>query len=99
MDAVSAIHHTIASKGSSEWVLDADISGCFDNIDHEALLQRLPVFTTILRRWLKAGVVELGTRHETEAGTPQGGIISPLLANVALDGLERVFGAYNDRVA
>jgi len=95
MDAVSAIHHTIASKGSSEWVLDADISGCFDNIDHEALLQRLPVFTTILRRWLKAGVVELGTRHETEAGTPQGGIISPLLANVALDGLERVFGAYN----
>jgi len=95
MDAVSAIHHTIASRGSSEWVLDADISGCFDNIDHEAMLKRLPVFTTILRRWLKAGVVEFGTYRETEAGTPQGGIISPLLANVALDGLERIFGAYN----
>jgi RNA-directed DNA polymerase len=97
MDAVSAIHHTIAGRGSSEWVLDADISGCFDNIDQTMLLNQLPVFTTTLRRWLKAGVVELGSFRETEAGTPQGGIISPLLANVALDGLERVFGAYNTK--
>jgi RNA-directed DNA polymerase len=97
MDAVAAIHHTLAGKGTSEWILDADISGCFDNIDHESLLARLPVFTTTLRRWLKAGVVELGRLAETDTGTPQGGIASPLLANVALDGMERLFGAVNSK--
>ena len=97
MDAVSAIHHTLNGRGTSEWILDADISGCFDNIDHDALLARLPVFTTTLRRWLKAGVVEFGTLAETDTGTPQGGIISPLLANVALDGMERLFGAESSR--
>jgi RNA-directed DNA polymerase len=65
----------------------------FDRIDHEALLARLPVFTTTIRRWLKAGVVELGALDPTTMGTPQGGIISPLLANIALDGMERLFGA------
>lgn len=91
-DAIAAIHTTLNQKGCSEWVLDADISGCFDNISHEALLTRLPVFTTTIRRWLKAGVVEFGKPAPSEAGTPQGGIISPLLANVALDGLERELG-------
>jgi RNA-directed DNA polymerase len=57
------------------------------------LLARVPVFTTVIRRWLKAGVVELGKREETTTGTPQGGIISPLLANIALDGMERLFGS------
>ena len=56
------------------------------------LLARLPVFTATIRRWLKAGVVEFGKLAPSEAGTPQGGIASPLLANVALDGLEREFG-------
>ena len=93
MDAVVAIHRNLNGRGTSEWILDADISGCFDNIDHESLLARLPVFTTAVRRWLKAGVVELGAVKTTDAGTPQGGIISPLLANVALDGMERLFGA------
>lgn len=93
MDAIAAIHRNLNGRGTSEWILDADISGCFDNIDHESLLARLPVFTTILRRWLKAGVVELGTTRSTDTGTPQGGIISPLLANVALDGMEKLFGA------
>jgi RNA-directed DNA polymerase len=65
----------------------------FDRIDHEALLARLPVFTTTIRRWLKAGVVELGALDPTTMGTPQGGIISPLLANIALDSMERLFGA------
>jgi hypothetical protein len=60
---------------------------------HAALLARLPVFTTTIRRWLKAGVVELGGLDPTTMGTPQGGIISPLLANIALDGMERLFGA------
>jgi RNA-directed DNA polymerase len=93
MDAIEAIHTTLNQKGASEWILDADISGCFDNIEHETLLKRVPVFTTVIRRWLKAGVVELGHYHDTDAGTPQGGIISPLLANIALDGMERLFGA------
>ncbi len=93
MDAIEAIHVTLARKGSSTWVLDADIAKCFDMIDHAALLARLPVFTTTIRRWLKAGVVELGKREETMMGTPQGGIISPLLANIALDGMERLFGS------
>lgn len=92
MDAIEAIHTTLNRKGSSRWILDADISGCFDDIGHGPLLARLPVFTATIRRWLKAGVVELGRFSPTDAGSPQGGIISPLLANVALDGMERLFG-------
>ena len=92
MDAIEAIHTTVNRKDCSQWVLDADISGCFDNIDHGPLLAKLPVFTTTIRRWLKAGVVELGFLSPTNTGTPQGGVISPLLANVALDGMERLFG-------
>ena len=95
MDAIAAIHATMCRRDSSQWVLDADISGCFDNIDHEALLARLPVFTAVIRRWLEAGVVEFGRYQESTAGTPQGGIISPLLANIALDGMERLFGSEN----
>jgi RNA-directed DNA polymerase len=93
MDAVRAIHTTMNRKDCSQWVLDADISGCFDNIDHGPLLAKLPVFTTTLRQWLKAGVVEVGFFSPTDTGTPQGGVISPLLANVALDGMERLFDA------
>jgi len=95
MDAITALHTTMNKRGCSEWVLDADISGCFDNISHDALLNRLPVFTKVIRRWLKAGVLEFGRKSHSPAGTPQGGIISPLLANIALDGLERLFGAEN----
>ena len=97
MDAITAIHTTMNRRGCSEWVLDADISGCFDNISHDALLKKLPVFTTVIRRWLKAGVVEFGRRKDSQSGTPQGGIISPLLAKIALNGLERLFGAENAR--
>ena len=93
MDAIEALHRTLSKSGSSRWILDADIAACFDRIDHAALLARLPVFTTTIRRWLKAGVVELGALDATTMGTPQGGIVSPLLANIALDGMERLFGA------
>ena len=92
MDAITQIHTTLNRKGSSSWILDADISGCFDNIAHEPLLAKIPVFDTIIRRWLKAGVVEFGYLTETDTGTPQGGVISPLLANIAMDGMERLFG-------
>ncbi len=93
LDAVQQIWLTLNQEGSSNWILDADLSACFDNISHDFLLSRIPVFRTTVRRWLKAGVVELGEYKETETGTPQGGIASPLLSNIALDGMERLFGS------
>ena len=77
MDAITALHTCMNRQGASPWVRDADIKGCFDHIDHTALLTRLPVFTTTIRRWLKAGVVALGQDTDTEAGTPQGGVVTP----------------------
>ncbi len=93
MDAIQQLHLTLHGANRSPWILDADISGCFDHIAHDPLLARIPVFKTVVRRWLQAGVVELGHYQESTEGTPQGGVISPLLANIALDGLERLFGA------
>jgi RNA-directed DNA polymerase len=97
MDAIVALHATLAPAGASAWMLDADIAGCFDNIGHGPLLARLPVFTTTIRRWLEAGALELGAWSATAAGTPQGGPLSPLLANIALDGMERLFAAEDAR--
>ncbi len=74
---------------SAQWVLDADIKGCFDNIDHEWMLAHVPMDRLVLQKWLKAGYVERASLFPTEMGTPQGGIISPTLANMVLDGLER----------
>jgi len=91
MDAAEAIFIALSRKGASRWILDADISGCFDNIAHGPLLAKLPTFTRTIEGWLKAGSVELGDWRESGAGTPQGGIASPLLANIALDGMERLF--------
>ncbi len=72
---------------TEKWVLDADIKGCFDNISHEFLLERLkdlnPVDRKIVSQWLKSGVMEKQEFNAIETGTPQGGIISPLLANIA----------------
>lgn len=81
---------TLASKQRAEWVLEADIKGCFDNISHKWLLENTPLDRKVLKEWLKAGVIYNGEFTETETGTPQGGIISPTLANLALDGLEKV---------
>jgi RNA-directed DNA polymerase len=88
-DAIEAIFGAIKNK--TAYVLDADISGCFDNISHEALLQKLnapPTTRRIIRAWLKAGVMDYEVFSPTEKGTPQGGVISPLLANIALHGME-----------
>lgn len=73
---------------SAQWILEGDIRGCFDNISHDWLLTHVPMDKVILRKWLKAGFVEGRRLWPTKAGTPQGGIISPVLANTALDGLE-----------
>ena len=91
MDAMTQIRRILQGNSKSSWILDADISKCFDNISHEPLLQRLPVFRSLINRWLKVKVVSLGQWKTTIKGTPQGGIISPLLANIALDGIDRLF--------
>jgi RNA-directed DNA polymerase len=88
-DAVEAIFNAIRYK--AKYVLDADIAKCFDKIDHKALLDKLHTFPSIrhqIKAWLKAGVMDGKTLFPTEEGTPQGGILSPLLANVALHGME-----------
>lgn len=88
-DAVEAIFSAIRLK--PKFVLDADISKCFDRIDHKALLNKLNTFPTIrrqIRAWLKAGVMDNMQYLETSEGTPQGGVISPLLANISLHGME-----------
>lgn len=88
-DAIEAIFSAINQK--AKYVLDADIAKCFDRIDHEALLRKLNTSPTIrrqIRAWLKAGVMDNRQHFETSEGTPQGGVISPLLANIALHGME-----------
>src|ERR671939_1423939 len=88
-DAIAAIFNAVRLK--PKFVLDADIAGCFENIDHAALLRKLdtfPVLRRVIRGWLKAGVWDGVDFKPTESGTPQGGALSPLLANVALHGLE-----------
>lgn len=87
-DAMGQLFVSLSQKASAEWVLEADIEGCFDHINHEWLVTHVPMDKAILRRWLKAGVVRKGQLMATTEGTPQGGIISPTLANVTLKGLE-----------
>ncbi|MCY4130635.1 MAG: group II intron reverse transcriptase/maturase [Gammaproteobacteria bacterium] len=98
-DAMARGFQLLSRSISPKWVLDADIEGCFDHLDHEWLLIHVPMDRVMLRKWLNAGVVDLGRFYRTESGTPQGGIISPTLANLALDGLEPLlrerFGANN----
>jgi RNA-directed DNA polymerase len=88
-DAIEAIYADIKQK--PKFVYDADIKGCFDNINQEALIRKLHTYTAIrqaVKGWLKAGMLEGEVFTPTELGTPQGGVISPLLANVALHGME-----------
>jgi RNA-directed DNA polymerase len=88
-DAIAAIFNQIRYK--SKWVLDADIAKCFDKINHQALLKKINTFPKLqqqIKAWLKSGVIDGKELFPTEEGTPQGGVISPLLANIALHGLE-----------
>lgn len=87
-DAIEQCFITLAKRASPEWILEGDIRGCFDNISHPWLLEHIPMDKQILRRWLEAGYLDEGTLFESAAGTPQGGIISPVIANMTLDGLE-----------
>jgi RNA-directed DNA polymerase len=89
-DAIARVFDLLAKKGSAPWILEGDIKGCFDNFGHGWLESHIFMDKTVLRDWLKAGYVDSGKLFPTVAGTPQGGIASPTIANVALDGLEAV---------
>jgi RNA-directed DNA polymerase len=88
-DAIEQCFIILGNQHSAEWILEGDIRACFDNISHEWLLENIPMERTILKKWLKAGYMEEHLLFPTEAGTPQGGIASPVLANMTLDGLEQ----------
>jgi RNA-directed DNA polymerase len=77
-------------SANAQWILEGDIKSCFDKISHDWLLAHVPMDRVILQKWLKSGYMEKHVLHESMDGTPQGGIISPALANCALDGLERL---------
>jgi len=93
-DAIQRIFTLARPNTTRPWVLDADIEGAFNNIGHCALLQAIGNFPAreLIKQWLKAGYVEDEMLHPTETGVPQGGVISPLLLNVALHGMEQVLG-------
>jgi RNA-directed DNA polymerase len=93
-DAMGQLFVSLSNKASAQWVLEADIKGCFDHINHDWLLRNVSMDTEVLRKWLKAGVVYKGRLAPTDEGTPQGGIISPTLANVTLNGLETGLVSY-----
>jgi RNA-directed DNA polymerase len=92
-DAGEQCFIALARKSSAEWVLEADIKGCFDNISHDWMIKNVLTDKLMLQKWLKAGYVYQNELFPTEAGTPQGGIASPALANMTLDGLEAMLSA------
>jgi RNA-directed DNA polymerase len=87
-DAIGQCFNTLAKGYSPIWILEADIRSCFDEISHSWMLDNILMDREVLRKWLKAGYMEKGSIYPTTKGTPQGGIASPTLANMALDGLE-----------
>lgn len=90
-DAIQAIYQTVKGRNPGRrWVLDADLAGAFDKVAHDHILTMLGTFPArgMVRQWLRAGVVEDGRLLRTEEGTPQGGVVSPVLLNVALHGME-----------
>ena len=88
-DAMAQCFNVLAKSDRAQWVLEGDIKSCFDRISHDWLLAHIPMEKAMLRKWLKAGYMERHVVFPTEEGTPQGGVISPVLANLTLDGLER----------
>ena len=89
-DAAKHTFVALARKVCAPWILEADIKGCFDNISHDWILKHIPLPRWILRQWLKSGYMESSTLYKTDRGTPQGGIVSPIICNMTLDGLEEL---------
>ena len=101
-DAIQAVYEVVKGKSPKRlWVLDADLAGAFDRIAHDHILAMLGTFPArgMVAQWLKAGVVEQGRLHRTEEGVPQGGVVSPVLLNVALHGMEQAAGVRYARPA
>jgi len=88
-DAIGQAFCALAKSYAPVWVLEGDIKSCFDRISHKWLLANIPMDARILRQWLAAGYLEKGRLFPTREGTPQGGIVSPVLANLTLDGMEK----------
>lgn len=89
-DAIEQCFCVLGKQKSPQWILEGDIKSCFDKISHEWLASHIPLEKALLKKWLKAGYMEKHVLYPTEEGTPQGGIISPVLANLTLDGLEHL---------
>ena len=99
-DAIGKIYLIGSIYRKKKWVVDADIKGYFDNLDHDFLMKAIGNFPArkLIHQWLKCGCMENGAFYDTMTGTPQGGIVSPLLANIALHGMEEALGVkYNNR--
>jgi RNA-directed DNA polymerase len=98
-DAIEAIYQVVKGRSPKRrWALDADLASAFDKLAHDHILAMLGTFPArgMVARWLKAGVVEQGRLHRTEDGVPQGGVVSPLLLNIALHGMEQAAGVRYD---
>jgi len=97
-DAIQKVYLGLCPHRTKKWIVDAGISGCFDNINHDHLLKIIGNFPgrRLIKEWLKAGYIDNEVFHKTEAGTRQGGIISPLLANISLHGMEKALGVKYD---
>lgn len=89
-DTCEYIFTALSRSFCPEWILEGDIKGCFDNISHEWLIENIPMDKSVLKQFLKAGFIFEGELFPTEDGTPQGGVISPILANMALDGMQEL---------
>jgi len=89
-DAMEQCRIILSKSNSAEWIREGDIKSCFDKISHDWLMTHIPMDKVMLQKWLKAGYMDKSIFYQTEDGTPQGGIISPVLANMALDGLEPI---------
>ena len=87
-DAIEQCFVCLGRRHSARWILEADIQACFDRMSHKWMKHNIPMDKKILQTWLEAGYVEKGKLYPTKGGTPQGGVISPMLANLTLDGLE-----------
>jgi len=93
-DAIEQCHLLLGNPHGPEWIMEGDIKSCFDRISHTWLDAHIPMDKGILRAWLQAGFLEGGSRFETTEGTPRGGIISPVLANRTLDGLQTLLAEH-----
>jgi len=88
-DAACHIFNYSAKNKGPQWILEGDIKGCFDNINHQWLMENIPIDKRILKQLLKAGFIYKKKLFPTQTGTPQGGILSPIMANITLDGIEK----------